>query len=380
MADIFISYSRQSETVVRALIGDIKALGHTAWFDDELTGGQAWWNQILTKVRDCDLFVFVLDPASLDSTACKREYGYAADLCKSILPVLVAEDVSTKLLPSALSQIQFVDYRKQDRDAALALARAIAAVPPSKPLPDPLPSRPEVPISYLGSLTKQVETTSTLSYEEQSVLVVDLKGSLRDPDTTNEVRALLERLRKRRDLLASIAEEIDELLERTGETPREPLGPSSLGQAQRLTADNIGAQHGDKDCEEVRRNEPELRMKLGLMILILIIGMYAVIGILLGINVGEISIYYHYKSRHVLHAETLELTLTGWTIASVISTWLWITARRAYKGHAKADRRFQFIFRGGVTPGVAYLSLSIVVIAFNIGMGITILICWSLSW
>lgn len=161
------------------------------------------------------MFVFVLDPKALNSTACKREYGYAADLGKPILPVRVAEDMSMNLLPPTLSQIQFVDYRKQDRDAALRLARAFTAVPPPKPLPDPLPLPPEVPISYLSSLAEKIETTATLSNEEQSALVVDLKRSLRDLETTNDGRALLDRLRKRRDLLASIAEEIDELLAST---------------------------------------------------------------------------------------------------------------------------------------------------------------------
>lgn len=212
MVEIFISYSHKNETVTRSLVDDIEALGHAVWFDHELTGGQAWWDKILAKVRDCDLFVFVLDPESLDSTACKLEYGYAADLGKSILPVLVANDVSTKLLPIALSQIQFVDYRKKDRSAALALARAIATVPPPKPLPDPLPSPPQAPISYLANLAEKVETTTTLSYESQCALLVDLKKSLRDTENADDTRMLIERLRKRRDLFVTIGEEIDDLV------------------------------------------------------------------------------------------------------------------------------------------------------------------------
>ena len=140
--NIFISYNRQSKALAKTLADDIEALGHTVWFDQELSGGQVWWDKILATVRDCDVFVFVLNPEALNSTACKREYGYATDLGKPVLPVLVAEGVSVNLLPPALSQIQFVDYRKQDRDAALRLARALAAVPPTKPLPDPLPPPP----------------------------------------------------------------------------------------------------------------------------------------------------------------------------------------------------------------------------------------------
>ncbi|HSB80111.1 MAG TPA: TIR domain-containing protein [Candidatus Methylomirabilis sp.] len=213
MPNIFLSYNRQSEAIARTLAEDIEALGHTVWFDQELRGGQVWWDQILARVRTCDVFVFLLDPKALESTACKREYSYAADLGRPILPILVAEGVSTNLLPPALSQIQFVDYRKQDRNALRRLVKALTTLPPAKPLPDPLPHPPEVPISYLGGLAEQIEATASLDYEKQSAMVVDLKRSLRDPETFDDAHALLVRLRNRRDLLATIADEIDEVLQ-----------------------------------------------------------------------------------------------------------------------------------------------------------------------
>ena len=212
MASVFVSYSRESEALVGALVRDIEALGHDVWYDQELTGGQSWWDRILETIRDCDLFVFVVDSVSQESTACKREYNYADALGVPVLPVLVSREVSINLLPPALAQIQFVDYVDHDRDAAFRLARAFTAVPPREPLPEPLPEPPELPISYLGSLTERVESPDTLSYEQQSALIGDLRRSLRDGDTAEDARTLLERLRKRRDLLATLAEDIDELL------------------------------------------------------------------------------------------------------------------------------------------------------------------------
>jgi hypothetical protein len=210
--NVFISYNRQTQALTGALVKDVEALGHTVWFDQELSGGQAWWDQILSMILRCDLFVFVLDPAGLKSIACKREYGYAADLRKTILPILVSEGVSTNLLPPALSQIEFVDYRNQDRTAAFRLARAFSTLPPAAALPDPLPVPPEAPISYLGSLAAKVEATSPLVYDEQSVLIFELKRGLRDRETFDDTRALLKMFRKRRDLIVDIADEIDELL------------------------------------------------------------------------------------------------------------------------------------------------------------------------
>ncbi len=197
---------------METLAADIEALGHTVWFDQELSGLQAWWDQILEQVRRCDLFVFALAPEALNSEACTREYQYAADLGKPILPVLVAEGVATTLLPPALAAIQFVDYRQRDPDTTIRLARALNTVPSAGSLPEPLPPPPEVPISYLGGLAEKVEATAPLGSEEQSNLLFKLRRSLREPENADDARTLLESLRKRHDLLVAIAAEIDELL------------------------------------------------------------------------------------------------------------------------------------------------------------------------
>jgi hypothetical protein len=54
------------------------------------------------ELRDTDIFVLLLHPGGLNSVACGREFGYAAALGKHILPVLVADGVSTNLLPLEL--------------------------------------------------------------------------------------------------------------------------------------------------------------------------------------------------------------------------------------------------------------------------------------
>ncbi len=77
MSRIFISYDRENRTLAASLANDIRSLGRTVWHDEELSGGQAWWDQILEQVRTCDVFVFVLSQRALDSVACTREYEYA---------------------------------------------------------------------------------------------------------------------------------------------------------------------------------------------------------------------------------------------------------------------------------------------------------------
>lgn len=211
---IFISYSRQAKDKVQILSQDLQAIGHRVWLDRVLTGGQDWWDEIIETIRGCDLFIFTLTPESIDSKACSCEYSYASKLGKVILPVLISDGVSINVLPPDLSAIQYVDYRKHDKEATLSLFRALIHLPSAKPLPDPLPEPPPVPITYLSSIKDQVETENPLSFEEQSAIFLKLKELHGDSEASHDSLNLLKRFRKRTDLYARIAEEIDDFLQR----------------------------------------------------------------------------------------------------------------------------------------------------------------------
>src|SRR5258708_34208034 len=144
--NIFISYSNKSRAVVDALTVDLDALGHTVWFDRRLTGGHDWWEEILSGIRHCHLFLFALTPEALESQPCKLEYEDAIALNKRILPVMLT-DINIALLPISLQKFQLVDYRKQNKTQALSLCRPPVSLRPPKPLPNPIQPRPELPLS-----------------------------------------------------------------------------------------------------------------------------------------------------------------------------------------------------------------------------------------
>ena len=73
----FISYARQDQAAVEALNADLERARVDVWMDEELTGGESWWDTILEQIRSCDLYIFALSPNSLRSRACKAELEYA---------------------------------------------------------------------------------------------------------------------------------------------------------------------------------------------------------------------------------------------------------------------------------------------------------------
>jgi thiol-disulfide isomerase/thioredoxin len=93
MAKIFISYSRASKDVIEEMIQDLTDDGQETWFDQHLTGGQRWWDNILSEIRECEVFVAALTPDFLESKACQREMKYAKDLLRTLLPIRLSDKV-----------------------------------------------------------------------------------------------------------------------------------------------------------------------------------------------------------------------------------------------------------------------------------------------
>lgn len=208
---IFVSYRSVNRALVNQLVDDLVDMGHDVWYDQELQGGQTWWDMILERLRWCDLLVFALTPQSVESYPCQLEYTYANKLKKTILPVQILDGVSYKLLPVLLQERQIVMYVERDIDAYKKLAAAIRALPPTHPLPDPLPDPPAVPISPLAPL-KEVIDTPTLEFEQQVAVLHHLKGYLGNPEYDGDARLLLERLSQHAMLRASVLREIEAAL------------------------------------------------------------------------------------------------------------------------------------------------------------------------
>jgi len=216
MKKVFISYSRSDEKTVKELADDLILLGHSVWFDQHLEGGQDWWNKIIANILNTDFFIFILTLSSIKSLPCKKELQYAVDLKKIIIPIRISEEkISMNLLSPKLSKIQIVEYNKKNKNSILKIAKILFESTPSTEIPSKIPTPPEIPISNLGRIADKINFSDNMSYEMQSALFIDLKNSLTDSSLKSDVYQLLKSFRKRRDIFASVAEEIDNLLKKS---------------------------------------------------------------------------------------------------------------------------------------------------------------------
>jgi hypothetical protein len=210
MLSVFLSYARVDAPVIEQLAVDLRALGCTPWFDSELAGGADWWMKILGEIRQANVFIFATSTASLESTACMAEFAYARAVRRRTVPVIVGDGVNKAALPSDLAILHQVDYRRQDKNAITSLARCLLHLEAEQKLPDPLPEEPKVPLSYLGELRDEVDAKS-LAFDEQSALIVRINDLVRT-GKGSEILEIAVRFRRRRDLFAMVAENLDEVI------------------------------------------------------------------------------------------------------------------------------------------------------------------------
>ena len=220
---IFVSYSRKDADLpeFQLLLSDLTLMRRQVWLDERLTGGQTWWDEILKQIQDCDLFLVVLSKKSLKSEACRRELAYAVSLQRPILPVRLV-DLSSWQLPELVARAEVVNYSKRAQSGesgvtfAFSLRDAVDELTSGggRPLPDPLPPRPDIPESYLHELQPLLEARE-LPLAEQERFVQGVRGHLDDEDEDRKSLAeALHMFRARADIAYKVAVEVDELLKK----------------------------------------------------------------------------------------------------------------------------------------------------------------------
>ncbi|KLO46291.1 hypothetical protein ABW17_02965 [Mycobacterium nebraskense] len=226
---LFISYSSQDRATVDALTTALRRGQQQVWFDQELGGGESWWNKILEQIRSCDVFIVALSNNWLQSKPSQSELRYARALNRPILPVRIGDIDSMRVNP--LAALQIIDYREPTVDAGIQLVTAVHALQSKPvPLPDPLPEEPPVPFGYITRLGDTL-AEKELSPQQQTQLLIELRQGLDedgdDPSARGDIGQLLRMLRLRHDVTYRTRTEIDNVLAEIEAKDGSSAGPSA---------------------------------------------------------------------------------------------------------------------------------------------------------
>jgi hypothetical protein len=206
---VFVSYARLNKDTAESLVRDLHALGHQAFYDRDLTGGQRWWDTLLDQIVNSDVFVPVLSDEYRESEACRSEADWAEALDVPFLPVTVVPQLPGMYAPM-IAESNWVSYDSTDRNALADLSRAVAATQPTA-RPEPLPERPHIPLSYLVLVEREIRIEEDLGRHRQLAIVSNLRSKLGGREASG-ARELLAALRERPDVTHEVATTIDSLL------------------------------------------------------------------------------------------------------------------------------------------------------------------------
>jgi serine/threonine kinase PknH len=211
---VFVSYSSRDGAALAQVTAALRRAHIEAWLDEELTGGEAWWNAILEHIRGCDVFIAALSKNYLESKPCQAELRYAQDLDRPILPVQIGPLDSMRVNP--LASVQAIDYQNPNIESGIELIAALhARRANARPLPSPLPEPPPVPFAYLMRLNTALAAPE-LTAAEQAQLFSDLNSGLdtdgHEPTARRDLTQLLIKLRDRPDITWKTRTDVERVL------------------------------------------------------------------------------------------------------------------------------------------------------------------------
>lgn len=241
---VFVSHAQRNadSAELAGLIRDLNRLSTSVWIDQDLTGGQPWWDQILEEIRACDVFILVVTNESIQSKPCEAEVNWAIANKRPILPIKIAEVPEWRVRePVASSQI--IDYTRRGApgdaaiDCLLALRSAIDRFSSREiePPPDPAPPAPDVPFSTLRRLQPFLDA-GDLSLPNQEEFMRQVRTHRDDVDSDRlSLIEVLNQFRSRPDTAYSVVIDIDGML---AELAKEIEVVGKDTKAQTRTAEN----------------------------------------------------------------------------------------------------------------------------------------------
>ena len=126
--DVFISYSRADSEFARKLNEALQIQGKTTWFDQEsMASGADFQAEIYRGIENCDNFLFITSPKSVNSPDCADQVNYAQKLNKRFVTVL-HRPISANTLHPELAKVQWIDFNNHDGDFIINFSELVRTI------------------------------------------------------------------------------------------------------------------------------------------------------------------------------------------------------------------------------------------------------------
>ena len=111
---IFISYCHQDSARVYPYIEALSRAGYRLWYDEGITPGDEWTENIAKHLEGSSVFVAFITEASLNSHNCRREINYAVQRNKNFVSLFLDDVRMSGGMALLLSSVQGIYRSKYD--------------------------------------------------------------------------------------------------------------------------------------------------------------------------------------------------------------------------------------------------------------------------
>ena len=126
-AFVFASYAHKDAAEVSPLLRFLADEGINVWFDEGISPGNIWREELAEAIDRCGLLLYIVTPDSAGSRNCQRECGYALDANKQVLAVHLHPTSLPKGLALSLADEQAIlAYQYSQADFNTRMIEAIS--------------------------------------------------------------------------------------------------------------------------------------------------------------------------------------------------------------------------------------------------------------
>ncbi len=135
---VFVCYAHADADAVYPAITSLHQAGIPVWYDEGISPGRQWRDELAEAIGNCALFVYFVSPSAVSSTICRKEFNYAAEREVPALMVHLGETRVPPGLALAAGDVQaLLKYRMSDAAFEHKLVNSVSGL--LKPQPHDLP-------------------------------------------------------------------------------------------------------------------------------------------------------------------------------------------------------------------------------------------------